>query len=135
MGATAGPMLEQAFAFFFEHSDQAYYVFDPDSLRFMAVNGAAIRRYGYTRDEFKKMTVRDIRPPEDLPAFFAANFQAGLGVKHVGRFRHRARDGRIIPVERGDTFASSKRSTCRTAFGLAMSCVSGRIASGRYLRA
>ncbi|MFN8573408.1 MAG: PAS domain S-box protein [Gemmatimonadaceae bacterium] len=99
MAEPSGLMLEQAFAFFFEHSGHAYYIFDPDSLRFLAVNEAAVRRYGYSREEFRDMTLRDIRPPEDFPAFFAANYQPGLGVKHVGRFRHRARDGRTIPVE------------------------------------
>ncbi len=99
MAEPSGLMLEQAFGFFFEHSGQAYYIFDPDSLRFLAVNEAAVRRYGYSRQEFRDMTLRDIRPAEDFPAFFAANYQPGLGVKHVGRFRHRSRDGRIIPVE------------------------------------
>ncbi|MFN8579581.1 MAG: PAS domain S-box protein [Gemmatimonadaceae bacterium] len=95
----SGPTLEESFAFFFEHSDQAYYVFDPESLEFLAVNEAAVRRYGYTREEFRRMTLRDIRPPEDMAAFTSANMPLGRGVKHVGRFRHRARDGRIIPVE------------------------------------
>ena len=95
----AGPTLEESFAFFFAHSDQAYYVFDPESLKFLAVNDAAVRRYGYTRDEFRGLTLHDIRPPEDVAAFANANLPLGRGVKHIGRFRHRARDGRIIPVE------------------------------------
>lgn len=99
MPTSRGLSLDEAFAFFFEHSDQAYYVFDPDSLQFLAVNGAAVRRYGYSRDEFRELTLRDIRPPEDMPSFLAANVPPGLGVKHIGRFRHRSRDGRVIPVE------------------------------------
>ena len=95
----AGPTLEQSFAFFFEHSDQAYYVFDPDTLRFLAVNEAAVRRYGYSREELLGMTLLDIRPPAEVSAFAAANMPLGRGVKHVGHFRHRSRDGRIIPVE------------------------------------
>lgn len=91
--------LEQAFEFFFERSDQAYYVFDPDSLRFLAVNQAAVRRYGYTKEDFRDLTVRDIRPAEDVPVFMAANIPLGQGVKRIGRFRHRSRDGEVFPVE------------------------------------
>ena len=38
------------------------WTFDRDTLRFVAVNDAAVRHYGYTRDEFLAMTLADIRP-------------------------------------------------------------------------
>lgn len=94
----AGPTLDESFAFFFGESDQAYYVFDPESLEFLAVNEAAVRRYGYTREEFRGLTLRDIRAPEDMAALAGTHLPVGRGVKHIGRFRHKARDGRIIPV-------------------------------------
>ena len=39
----------------------------PTRSRFLAVNDAAVRHYGYTRDEFLAMTIKDIRPPEEVP--------------------------------------------------------------------
>ena len=42
------------------------WVVDVESLRFLAVNEAALRQYGYTRDEFMRLTLRDIRPPSEL---------------------------------------------------------------------
>ena len=36
--------------------------------KYLAVNDAACEHYGYTREEFLAMTIRDIRPPEDVPA-------------------------------------------------------------------
>src|SRR5205814_7845724 len=41
------------------------WIFDTGTLRFLAINDAAVRRYGYSRDEFLRMNVVDIRPAED----------------------------------------------------------------------
>lgn len=49
----------------FDHAPLPMWVYDPASLRFVAVNDAAIRRYGWSRDEFLRLTLFDIRPPED----------------------------------------------------------------------
>ena len=53
----------------FEQSPFPKFLFDYETLRFLAVNDAAIQHYGYSRDEFLGMTLDDIRPPEDVPAF------------------------------------------------------------------
>ncbi|MCZ7576653.1 MAG: hypothetical protein M5U18_06255 [Dehalococcoidia bacterium] len=39
------------------------WVFDPETLRFLDVNGAALDQYGYTREEFLALSLDDIRPP------------------------------------------------------------------------
>lgn len=43
------------------------WIYDLDTLRFLAVNKEAIHHYGYSEEEFKQMTIRDIRPQEDIP--------------------------------------------------------------------
>jgi PAS domain S-box-containing protein len=50
----------------FEANPQAMWVYDLTTLRFLAVNDAAVRHYGYSRAEFLDMTIKDIRPPEDV---------------------------------------------------------------------
>ncbi len=77
----------------FHASPTPMYVFDRGTLRFLNVNGAALDRYGYTREEFLNLTVVDLRPPEDVPLLMQAleNTQTDLGV-----FRHLAKDGSII---------------------------------------
>ena len=50
----------------FESNPQAMWVYDLTTLRFLAVNDAAVRHYGYSRTEFLEMTIKDIRPPEDV---------------------------------------------------------------------
>ncbi|MEO7730312.1 MAG: response regulator [Kofleriaceae bacterium] len=49
----------------FESSPLPMWVYDLESLRVLTVNEAAIRRYGYTRDEFQGLSLDDLRPPED----------------------------------------------------------------------
>src|SRR5689334_6926320 len=83
----------------FEDNPLPMWTFDPDSYAFLDVNEASIRHYGYTRQQFLKMTIKDIRPPEDVPRLVArmrGGFP-GRTQKIVGR--HLTRDGRLIDVE------------------------------------
>ena len=52
----------------FNNNPHPTWVFDRETLRFLAVNEAAVHKYGYSREEFLAMTLKDIRPPEDVPA-------------------------------------------------------------------
>ena len=51
----------------FDNNPHPTWVYDRDTLRFLAVNAAAVRKYGYSHDEFLAMTIKDIRPAEDVP--------------------------------------------------------------------
>jgi PAS domain S-box-containing protein len=84
----------------FEASPLPMWVYEADSLRFLAVNDAAIRHYGYSRDEFLAMTIKDIRPPEDIPALLL-NVQGGdgFGSPRPDTWKHVTKDGRMIDVE------------------------------------
>jgi PAS domain S-box-containing protein len=82
----------------FETCPLPMWVYETTTLAFLDVNGAAVRKYGYTREEFAKMTLLDIRPAEDA---------AGLRehVVHLptfdpgSRWRHRTKDGTMLTVE------------------------------------
>src|SRR5437588_685733 len=52
----------ESFHLLFESSPVPMWVVERSSLKFLAVNAAAVERYGYTRDQFLKMTSLDIRP-------------------------------------------------------------------------
>jgi two-component system, cell cycle sensor histidine kinase and response regulator CckA len=75
------------------------WVFDLDSLRFLAVNEAAIKKYGYAREEFLSMTLKDIRPPEDITLFMEAHLREAGTVRKAGTFRHLKKNGSQIEVE------------------------------------
>jgi len=64
------------------------------------VNEAAVRHYGYSREEFLSKSILDIRPPEDVPKLMVykkGNHAAGL--RNAGEWRHLKKDGTIIDVE------------------------------------
>ncbi|MEI6948013.1 PAS domain S-box protein [Paraflavisolibacter sp. H34] len=44
-------------------------IYELEHLRLVDVNDAAVGHYGYSREEFLRLTLYDIRPPEDHPAF------------------------------------------------------------------
>lgn len=76
------------------------WIFDRETLRFLAVNDAAIRLYGYSRDEFLGFTLDELRAAEDRPRLRAHLARdAEDGPQPLGRWRHRTRDGRVFPVE------------------------------------
>ncbi|HTK83243.1 MAG TPA: PAS domain S-box protein [Bacteroidota bacterium] len=90
---------EAKYRLLFESNPEAMWVYDIDTLRFLAVNDAAVRRYGWTRDEFLKMTVRDIRPAAELEKFQEHLSRRLSGPEEIRGFRHRKKDGSIIDVE------------------------------------
>jgi PAS domain S-box-containing protein len=88
---------EERYRHLFDQNPQPLWVFDRETLRFVAVNDAATRHYGYTREELLGMKVADIRPPEDIAAFVA---DVSAPQRQQGRvWRHRKKDGTIIEVE------------------------------------
>jgi hypothetical protein len=80
----------------FEQNPLPMWVYDDERLAFLAVNKAACDKYGYSRDEFLRMTLRDIRPEEDLPAL-AERPAKGLP-QYSGTWRHRTKDGSLLQV-------------------------------------
>jgi len=90
---------EQSFTQLFAQSPQPMWVHDRQSLAFLEVNEAAVAHYGYTRDEFLCMTVRDIRPPEDVARLQVETAQPRDSLRHSSGWRHRLKDGRLIDVD------------------------------------
>jgi|GEM_PF-1210589 len=86
----------------FVANPQPMWFFDDETLRFLAVNEAAVSHYGYSREEFLAMTIADIRPPEDIPRLhqtLADHKSERLDLSHAGVWRHRRKDGSEIQVE------------------------------------
>ncbi|HEY8104996.1 MAG TPA: PAS domain S-box protein, partial [Gemmatimonadales bacterium] len=83
----------------FDRLPAPMWVYDYETLRFLDVNQAAIDQYGWTREEFLRMSTRDIRPAEDVAGFDARLRARGPGVTVGGRFRHRRKDGSALEVE------------------------------------
>jgi len=90
---------ETRYRLLFESNPEAMFVYDPGTLRFLAVNEAAVARYGWTREEFLRMTLPDIRPPSEIPRLEAALAAQDRGAATVSDTKHRKKDGSLIDVE------------------------------------
>ena len=74
------------------------WVFDRASLSFLDVNPAAARQYGYSREEFLRMQITGIHPPQDA-ARLRKQLQKRTGPFYSGEWKHRTKDGRVLDVE------------------------------------
>ncbi|MEK6303813.1 MAG: response regulator [Acidobacteriota bacterium] len=90
---------EARYEFLFERNSLPTWIIDLESLEFLAVNEAAIRSYGYSREEFLAMTVRDIRPREDVAAVEEYISKIPDAAPNAEQWRHKKKDGTIIDVE------------------------------------
>ncbi len=83
----------------FEHNPEPMAIFDYDSLRFLEVNDAAITHYGYSREEFLKMSIKEMRPAEDKD-MLKDNIGKLLKTNQLKlSARHLKKNGEIIQVE------------------------------------
>ena len=91
---------EERYRLLFKNNPHPMWVYDLETLEFIAVNQAAVQHYGYTRDEFLNMTIADIRPPQDLPNLLEnISQQVDVGSEFAGVWQHLKKDGTIIDVE------------------------------------
>jgi len=88
-----------SFLILFMNNPQPMWVYDLKTLAFLEVNDAARAHYGYSRDEFLRMRLTDIRPQEDVPLLLEELAKVGSGFYHSGDWRHLLKDGRLIDVE------------------------------------
>jgi two-component system cell cycle sensor histidine kinase/response regulator CckA len=94
---------ERSYRLLFERNPNPMWVYDSGTLRFLAVNDAAVHNYGYSREEFLAMTIEDIRPQEDLPQLHAIvrpdQSVEARGLSTAGIWRHRRKDGTLLEAD------------------------------------
>ena len=90
---------EERYRLLFKNNPHPMWVYDLETLEFIAVNHSAIEHYGYTRDEFLNMTVADIRPPQKLPRLLENISQVDAGIDLACVWQHQTKNGTIIDVE------------------------------------
>lgn len=90
---------ENQYRLLFESNPTPIYTYDRSSLAFVTVNEAAVLHYGYSKDDFLRMTLRDIALPEDLPAFLEKLARLTPGAGNSGVWRHRTKSGKFTVME------------------------------------
>ena len=84
---------------FYKANPHPMWIYDLETLTFLDVNDAAVQIYGYSEEEFLSMTIRNIRPPEDIPALLENIAHVTKGLDRAGTWRHLKKDGTLIHVE------------------------------------
>ena len=88
---------ERRYRALFDVHPQPMWVVDANTFAFLAVNGAAMRLYGYSKEEFLTLTADQIRPEEDVDdlrrafADWSNNYSQRI-------WRHKKKSGEVIPV-------------------------------------
>lgn len=90
---------ERRYRSLFDSNPLPTWLFARKSLKFLAVNEAAIRHYGFSRLEFLAMTIADIRPEADIPSLLEGTAKRIHGLQEATTCKHRKKDGTIIEVE------------------------------------
>lgn len=90
---------EQNYRLLFENNPQPMWVYDLETLNFLQFNEAAIQKYGYTRDEFLQLNIKDIRPPEDIDKLLENINNDEDELSYSGEWRHKTKSGDNFWVE------------------------------------
>ncbi len=91
---------EERYRLLFESNPLPAWVMDAENYRFLAVNAAAVKLYGFSREEFLKMNAEDVGSPADASEFFSAmkKVEDSDAVMMLPA-RHRKKNGETIDVE------------------------------------
>lgn len=90
---------EAQYRLLFDSNPTPMWVYDFATLEILDVNPAAIAHYGYTRKEFTRMTLRELRAPEEIDALHASIRALSYDWMTADFARHRRKDGTFIDVE------------------------------------
>jgi diguanylate cyclase (GGDEF)-like protein/PAS domain S-box-containing protein len=121
---------EESFRLMFDSNPVPMWAIDRDTLKFLAVNDAAVSHYGYSRDQFLRMTALDIRPADDGEVF-TQFMRSGRDADGQDIWHHRKADGTDILVS---VYSATLTYAGHTASLAAIVDVTERMRAGERLR-
>ena len=104
---------EERYRLLFASNPHPVWVYDTENLMILDVNETAVRSYGYSREAFLSMTIKDIRPREDLPALLDSVANSTADIQSADEWRHCKKDGALIDVEITSHKIAYRGSTAR----------------------
>ncbi len=90
---------EERYRLLFDNNPIPSMVYDLQTLRFTAVNEAAVVHYGYTAEQFLTLSIKDLYTPEEIPSLLAILSKLDQGKRQKGVWKHRLKNGAVIEVE------------------------------------
>jgi diguanylate cyclase (GGDEF)-like protein/PAS domain S-box-containing protein len=95
---TALKRREASFRLLFDNNPMPMWVFDAETMGFLSVNDAAVQHYGYSREKFLKMQIREIWPEDEWVSHGEALREVGESYRSTRHWRHLKADGSEIQV-------------------------------------
>lgn len=90
---------DENFRYIFLNNPRPMWIYDAETLAFLEVNEMAVAEYGYSRDAFLSMTLKDISPKEDAARLLTSLTSEESALRHNGHWRHVRKNGSIIDVD------------------------------------
>ena len=90
---------ELKYRLLYDNNPHSMWVYDSESLRFLTVNNSAIEKYGYSKEEFLSMTIKDIHLSEDIYGLLKSFSETKNLLQRFSYTRHKLKNGTIINVE------------------------------------
>ena len=97
--ATVAAPVEADSGLFFDSNPWPMWIYDLQTLAFLAVNDAAVVAYGYTREEFLALTILDVCLLDQAPLLGDDVVGVEDGIADSGIWQHIRKDGRLLEVE------------------------------------
>ncbi len=82
-----------------EYVPEAIFIYDIENLKFLEVNEAALKLYGYKRNDFLNMDLTDLYAPEDIQTLIETGESKSAPGEFSGPWRHKKKDGSSVLVE------------------------------------
>jgi len=99
LAAEAIRISEEKYRLLFANNPQPMWIYDLETLAILEVNEYSMRQYGYSREEFLQMAIKDIRPLEDIPELLSDVGRAARNESNKGIWRHIWKNGELRYVE------------------------------------
>ena len=104
---------EKKYRYLFEYNPLPMFISDVETLRILECNEEALIKYGYTRDEFLQLTIRDLRSPEVMPI---AGDIGPVKKSNEGLYRgvwpHKKKNGDLISLDVTEHIIDYKDKRC-----------------------
>ncbi|RFZ83458.1 PAS domain S-box protein [Mucilaginibacter terrenus] len=108
---------ERKYRTYFDQNTNPMWIINRRTMLITGVNDAASVRYGYSKDEFLKMSALDLRPPEEINTAIMIFHDLKKGINDIGVVKHRRKDGTIIKVHITCNLIDSARESLVMAMG------------------
>ena len=87
------------FDLLFKNHPLPVWIYDLQTLAFLEVNDAAVKKYGYSHKKFLTLTLKDIRPEEDVARLIKDVSKKRPIIQQSRNWRHKLKSGKVIDVE------------------------------------